>query len=83
MVYFLYKVLDLAESGGGRFGGRFRPSSRIRSSRVSRVPVRTKYSGYRLGSSNLKKAAIIAGTVYGARLWMRRSTYRRHHSCKY
>ena len=83
----LLLVLDQVESRGGRggrFGGsRFRSSryrSRVRSSRVSRVPVRTKYSGHRLGSSNLKKAAIIAGTVYGARLWMSRSTYRSHHS---
>ena len=90
MVYFLYKVLDLAESRGGRFGSRSRSSSRYRSkvrssrySQVSRVQVRTKYSDYRLGIPYHKKGAINAGTVYGARLWKRSSTYRRHHSCKY
>ncbi|CAC5414693.1 unnamed protein product [Mytilus coruscus] len=99
LLLVLLLVLDLAESrggrGGGRFGGsRFSRSSRTRysrtrysrtrysrSSRYGRFAVaRTKYAGHRLSSSSLKKAAIIGGTVYGARLWMRRSIYRSRHT---
>ncbi|CAG2219212.1 unnamed protein product [Mytilus edulis] len=96
LLLVLLLVLDLSECrggrGGGRFGGsRFSRSTRTRfsrtrtrysrSSRYGRFAVaRTKYSSHRLSSPSLKQAAIIGGTVYGARLWMRRSTYRSRHT---
>ncbi|XP_063412167.1 opioid growth factor receptor-like isoform X2 [Mytilus trossulus] len=91
LLLVLLLVVDLSECrggrGGGRFGGsRFSRSTRTRYSRSSRyrsarfAVARTKYSSHRLSSPSLKQAAIIGGTVYGARLWMRRSTYRSRHT---